>query len=422
MRRFPLLLLLPLFGFGLLFVRQSALARHPLPDPGIASRIDRHLRSIESDLVALRRDLHEHPEISGEEERTAGIVAERLRRLGLEVRTGVGGHGVVGILRGGQPGPRVALRADMDAVRSNDPDPVPFRSKDPTKRHICGHDVHVAVALGVASVLAEERGFVPGTIVFVFQPAEERATGARAMLADSVFRDGMPKAIYAFHTAPLEVGTIGSGPGVQLAGRDRFTLRLEGDAAAADSAAAELERTIQRLSDTTDRAQAFAPRPTPFRVVMGSRSTRDAGGSGWTIAGQLSITSDSLRDDTERTLRAALAAWAQRGVRGTLDYRRREVEGLDNDPALEERARSVLRAALGDSAVILSRRVPPAFSEDFGSFQAEIPGVMLWLGVANAAKGHGGMPHSPDYVADEGAILVGARAMSHVLLDALGSR
>ena len=126
----------------------------------------------------------------------------------------------MGILRGGQPGPVVAYRADMDAVRDNSPDPVPFRSELPGVRHICGHDIHTTVALGVAVALSAVRDELPGTVKFVFQPAEENIQGAKAMIEDGVLEDPAPSAIFAVHTAPLEVGQIGSVEGLGLPGLD----------------------------------------------------------------------------------------------------------------------------------------------------------------------------------------------------------
>ncbi len=282
----------------------------------LEARADARIRAVTRSLIDIRRDLHRHPEVSGQEQRTAGVVSKRLRALGLDVRPSVGGHGVVAVLRGGRPGPRVAIRADMDAVLDDAPDPVAFRSLTPGVRHVCGHDVHTTVALGVAEALTPLRAELTGTVVFLFQPAEERADGARAMLADGAFADGTPDAIYAFHCAPLEVGTIGTKPGIML---------------------------------------------------------------------------------------------APRGA----------IPGVTNDPALEARARVVVRATLGDGALVVSRTVPPAFSEDFGAFQELAPGIMLWLGVSNAAHETTGQPHAPDFVADEGSIAVGARVMSALVLDAL---
>ena len=176
-------------------------------------RVASHVEAHHSEFIALRRDLHRHPELSGREVRTAGVVARQLKSLGLDVRTGVGGHGVVGILKGGRPGPLVAYRADMDAVRSALPDPAPFPSEVPGVRHICGHDVHVAIGVGLASALASVRRDLPGRVMFIFQPAEEGATGARAMLDDGLFATDKPVAVFGLHAAPLEVGRITSKAG-----------------------------------------------------------------------------------------------------------------------------------------------------------------------------------------------------------------
>lgn len=188
--------------------------------PPLFARVAAEAARIEPEIVALRRDLHRHPELSGAESRTAALVAEPLRALGFAVRTGVGGHGVVARLTGGRPGPLVAVRADMDAFPSTAPDPVSeIASTTPGVRHICGHDLHTAVALGTARALASVREDLAGSVLFLFQPSEERATGARAMLNAGAFEDGVPAAVFAFHTAPLEVGEIGTKPGVMLGAR-----------------------------------------------------------------------------------------------------------------------------------------------------------------------------------------------------------
>jgi metal-dependent amidase/aminoacylase/carboxypeptidase family protein len=172
-------------------------------DP-LVSRMAVALEVAQPELIAFRRDLHQHPELSGEGTRTAARVAARLR--------------------GGQPGPVVAFRADMDAVPSSDPDPVEFPSLTPGVRHICGHDVHTTLGVALATAFVAVRGEFPGSLLLLFQPAEERATGARAMLADDAFSLARPAASYEVHTAPLEVGTLGVAYGPLLAGRDRGTV------------------------------------------------------------------------------------------------------------------------------------------------------------------------------------------------------
>ena len=264
-------------------------------------------------IVALRQDLHTHPELSGEEQRTAGVVAERLRALGLDVRGGVGGHGVIARLSGAHPGRTIGFRADMDAFASSAPDPYSFPSMTPGVRHICGHDVHTAVAIATAEAMASVRSQLAGTVVFVFQPAEENARGARAMLDDGALAGESLDAIFAFHTAPMPLGSIGTKSGLLL------------------------------------NANSVAP-------------------------------------------------------------------GATNDVALELRSRGVIRAVVGSEQLVVTTTVVPGFSEDFGHFQAVAPGVMFWLGVSNPERGTVGAPHSPDYVADDAAIHVGARAMSALLL------
>jgi len=275
--------------------------------------IERALVRQRDAIVALRQDLHTHPELSGEEQRTAGLVAERLRALGLDVRSGVGGHGVIARLSGAHPGRMVGFRADMDAFPSSAPDPYSWPSTTPGVRHICGHDVHTAVAVATAEAMASVRSQLAGTVVFVFQPAEETARGARAMLDDGALAGASLDAIFAFHTAPMPLGSIGTKSGVLL------------------------------------NANSVAP-------------------------------------------------------------------GATNDGALELRSRGVIRAVVGSEQLVVTTTVVPGFSEDFGHFQAVAPGVMFWLGVSNPERGTVGAPHRPDYVADDDAIHVGARAASALLL------
>ena len=284
----------------------------PQPAGGdLHTRIAASVDTSTPEWIALHRDLHRHPELSGQEERTARVVAERLEALGLEVRTGVGGHGVVGTLTGGLPGPLVAYRADMDAVRSPAPDSVAFPSTVDGVRHICGHDVHVTIALALASSLAAVRADLPGRVMFIFQPDEERAAGARAMLDAGLFAAEAPVAIFGLHSAPMEVGLVASKAGLMM------------------------------------HASQVAP-------------------------------------------------------------------GVTNHAALFASARADLVRVLGAQAFVDLQEPPPGFSEDFGAFQAEIPGVFLFLGMGPDA-----MPHSAGFVADEGAIPFGVRAMAAVLVGRL---
>jgi metal-dependent amidase/aminoacylase/carboxypeptidase family protein len=375
-------------------------------------RVSAQLQGNEAGLIAFRRDLHQHPEVSGAEERTARVVAERLRAAGLEVRTGFGGHGVVGVLRGGNAGPLVAFRADMDAVPSNAPDPVDFRSRTPGVRHICGHDIHTTVGVAIAEAMAPFRAELRGSVMFVFQPAEERVAGARAMLDDGVFDGATPAAIYAVHTAPLAVGQLATMPGAMMAWRDQVQVRLTGSGNL-DAAADSVRRVIARVG-TVAPAQATAS-VAPGFILAQEGPTRTVDG-GRIVGGSISVATEESSAQARRGIVRGVEALSLPGITGAVDYAPRAVPGIANDPAVTAAAAASIRAVLGESSVLDLNVISPAFSEDFGAFQLVVPGAFFYLGV-----GPIGMPHSPGYVADEASIVVGARAMSAVLLDRLAA-
>jgi metal-dependent amidase/aminoacylase/carboxypeptidase family protein len=395
---------------GVVLAALLALTPQPPADPLDVS-IALTLRQRERALVAIRHDIHQHPELSGEEARTAGIVADHLRELGFEVRTGVGGHGVVGLLRGSRAGPVVAFRADLDAAPSGDTDPAPYRSLTPGVRHICGHDIHTTIGLALAAAFAPLKSELPGSVLLIFQPAEERATGARAMLADSVFALARPVAIYALHTAPLQVGMIGSEPGPLLAGRDEVTVTLTGPAAraAADSVISLLRRTG---TITPQEARGSVPRD----FVMTEIQPPMLLGDSVVVRATLSIADPDARERAQAAMIAGVNRLQSGGLRTRMAYNAQQIAGVTNDFWLTERGEDRIRAVLGDGALTRVGVVSPLFSEDFGSFQERVPGVMFLLGVSNASRGWVGMPHSPAYMADDGAIVIGARAMAAVIL------
>ena len=383
-----------------------------LPGPGdplrtaVAAAVD----AGEAGLIELRRDLHRHPELAGQEERTAGIVAGRLEAAGLEVRTGVGGHGVVAVLHGGRPGPVVAYRADMDAMASEVPDPGPFPSETPGVRHICGHDVHTTIAVGIAEAFAAVREDIPGTVVFLFQPAEETAEGAAALIEDGALDDPAPEAIFAVHCAPLPVGQIASGEGILLAGVDLVRVALSGDGDPAG--AAEASARVITAAAGTGEGEGFTE-----AGVLGSEASE----GGWTVTGMVRASTGERRAVARESIRAGLSALELDGVTLDLAYEEHAIPPVDNDPELIRRSGETLRSVLGDSAVVLVDEPTPSFSEDFSRFQERIPGALWFLGVSNPERGIMGLPHHPRFAADEKAIGIGAKAMAAVLLDVLES-
>jgi metal-dependent amidase/aminoacylase/carboxypeptidase family protein len=389
----------------------------PQTAPTLLERVVAAAAARESSLISVRHDLHRHPDVSGSEVRTARIIAGRLAALGFEVRSGVGGHGVVGVLRGAHDGPLVAFRADMDAVRSQAPDPVAYRSAEPGVRHICGHDVHVAIGLGLAEGFAAVRHELAGAVMLVFQPAEETATGARAMLADGVFGRERPDAIYAVHTSPYEVGTLATRAGGLMAGRSQVHVTLSGSDADANAAAAVVEAI--RSIGTVPPGGAYERPPDGF-VHVQAFGAPEQGSDLTRIHVQVSTADSDTRARARAAIERKVRSLERPGLAIAVRYQDTVIAGVTNDSTLVARGNQAIRRLLGDDAVVHTEGAPPAFSEDFGSFQSEVPGVMYFLGVSNAAAGTVGMPHTDAYVADDAAILVGVRSMAAVLVDRLG--
>ena len=399
----------------LLFVIASN--AHAFQANDLAGAIDARLEEIRAEVIALHRDIHQHPETSGNEERTAGVIADRMRRMGLEVRTGVGGHGVVAVLRGGMPGPIVAFRADMDAVQTPTHDPVEYRSRTPGVRHHCGHDLHATIGVALAEALAPMQSDIPGTIMFIFQPAEESATGAGAMLRDSVFQDVRPAAMFSYHTTPMQVGQFATAAGALLPGRDRVVVTLLGSGAEAAAAAA---RQVLEDVGTVGPQDALTATADDFVFAQVGRPAQGRGG--FVVNATLTTASSQASARAKQQIEQGLEHLESADVAVALVYQEDWVSGVTNDVELVNFAIERMRAAPGVDTVAMVETMSPMFSEDFGRFQAVIPGVMLYLGTSNAEKGWVGMPHSDDFVADEEAIFVGARAMSAVLLDFLRMR
>jgi amidohydrolase len=384
----------------------------------------KHGEALRDKLVEIRRDFHMHPELSGEEVRTSGIVAERLTALGLAVATQVGGYGVVGVLEGGRPGPVVAWRADMDAFPSENTLDVPYNSVVPGVKHVCGHDVHTTIGLGIAEVLSEQREKIAGTIKFIFQPAEENATGAKAMIANGVLTNPEPKAIFGLHVWPLPVNSMGSVAGMILPGMR--VLLIEYDSASApaeelDALTQQIYQALMPLATVPDPSVAFDPEfslSTFVTLIPVPDVDKETGRTkGLRVAIRTSedeATCQQLRQElhtrmdeiaTESHVKLSYTWWDDRAVPATL-----------NDQALEVKMRGVLRQALGEENLLLMDRPFPFASEDFARYLGHIPGVFYWLGVANPEKGITGIPHTPDFDVDEDCIMVGVNAMSKMLL------
>ncbi|MCS6805599.1 MAG: amidohydrolase [Acidobacteriota bacterium] len=392
-------------------------------------QIARLVEAMKDKLVATRRDFHMYPELSNREERTARVIAERLRQLGLQVKTGVAKHGVVALLKGDKPGPVVAYRADMDALPIEETIDVPYKSRHPGVKHACGHDVHMTIGLGVAEVLSQMKSYIPGTIKFLFQPAEEgppagEEGGALLMIKEGALENPRPSAIFGLHVMPLmEVGTIGYNVGPVMASADRFTITIRGkkvhgayphegiDAVVVAAHAVVALQTIRsRRTNTQD----------PIVLTIGSIQ----GGN------RFNIISDEVKlEGTVRTLNEQTRSMVEQMIHQTLkgvtesfgaSYTMSYIPGAAvtiNDPQLGQQMLPTVRRVVGLDRVFSS---PPQMgSEDFSYLAREVPGFFFFLGVGNKAKGITAMIHTPEFDVDEDSLLVGTKVAANLLLDYL---
>ncbi|MBE8472130.1 M20/M25/M40 family metallo-hydrolase [Streptomyces sp. 3R004] len=393
--------------------------------------------NLDEELIELRREIHRRPELAGEERETAGLVAEQLRAAGLEVTTGVGGHGVLAVLDGSADGPTVAYRADMDAVDAErNVLPIPrsdrvfdegFASRVPGVAHLCGHDLHTAIGVGVARTLAQGSEPVRGRLVFVFQPAEEPLHGAAAMLETGLVQRLAPREFYALHCSPYPSGTIGVSPGYGLPGLDHARIVLPGgdDDAALAAVAAEVGElgTVgfpQSLADYHARFHALVE-PEAAASIQESVSLAQ-----WTeqTPDGTSVAHVHLRvwpHERLPGLRARISRLAE-AAGGHVEFPGDPFPAMVNSAELSTAAGRYLSAALGPESVLWGRASWPFNCEDFALFLDQAPGAQFYLGVADAEAGMNGAPHTPDFAADERAIGHGVRAMSGLLLDRLAAR
>lgn len=401
------------------------------------AEIDRRTEAVMPKVVAWRRDLHQHPELSSFETRTAALVAEHLRALGMEVRTGVGGTGVVGVLKGRRPGPVVALRADMDGLPVTELTDLPFKStvraryngQDVGVMHACGHDNHVAIAMGAAEVLAGMRDQLPGTIKFIFQPAEEGhpegGGGAERMIADGVLENPKVDAIFGLHVWPGPAGSIGYRPGPTMAASNSYSVIVHGrqthgaapwngvdPIVTASQIVVGLQTIVSRQVNITE---------VPAIVTVGAIQ----GGVRNNIIPDSVVMIGTIRTFEPRQ-RALVFESVQRTaeqIAASAGARARVVidSGYPvtyNDSTLTQRMVPSLTRVAGRDV-----QIQPLVTgaEDFSYFQARVPGLFMFLGVTPRDQDwrKAAANHSPYFFADEAALPTGVRAMASLAVDYL---
>ena len=412
------------------------------PDTAFASDIDSEARKIEARVIAWRRDLHQHPELGNREFRTSKIVAEHLRALGIEVKEKVAHTGVVGLLRGGRPGPVVALRADMDALPVTEEVDVPFRSTVKTDwsgmscgvMHACGHDGHTAILMGVAEVLAGMRDRIPGTVKFLFQPAEEGAPddergGAQLMIEEHCLDAPKVGAIFGLHvTSNHHTGKIGYRFGPMMASSDELRIFLRGvqthgampwrgvdPIVVGAQVVLGLQTIVARRVDITKE-----PSVVTVGVFRGGNRSNIIPDE-VKMEGTIRTFDEAQRGDIhEHVKRITEMIAASGGAKATVAIKR----GYDvtvNDPELTQWALPTLARVVGDDNIGVVDKVCGA--EDFSFYQKAVPGLFFRLGctppdrsLAAAAPGH-----SPRFYLDEACLVLGVKALSSLAVDWLAA-
>jgi len=368
-----------------------------------------------AELVAVRRDLHQHPETAFQEVRTSGLVAERLRALGLEVRTGVGRTGVLATVKGARPGRTVLLRADMDALPIHEENEVPYRSQHDGAMHACGHDCHTSILLALAKRFARDAATQAGDVRFCFQPAEEQGGGAEAMIADGAL-EPKPDAAFGLHVwQTLPIGKVGVTPGPFMAAVDEFRVTIRG--VGAHAAMPEAGRDpVLCLAHVVTALQAIASREVdPLKEVVVSVTQLRAGSafniippSAW-MNGTVRVFDpaiwEALPGRFERIVRGVAQAFECEAEIEYLRYNRPTV----NDKAMAALATEVAAEVVGADNVIDDIRTMGG--EDFASFLARVPGCFIAIGSRNEERGLIYEHHHPRFDVDERALEIGAEIL-----------
>jgi len=377
----------------------------------------------EKEIIDIRRDLHMYPDLSGEEERTSNIVVEHLVKNDIEVQRCEENYGVVGRLKGGRPGPVIALRADMDALPLDEKTDLPWASRIEGRMHACGHDVHTAILLGAASVLASVRNELAGTVVFLFQPSEEFFPGsALGMIDEGALENPRPDAVFALHTSPIPTGRISVSGGPFIGSVSTFSLRIFGKGGhfslphlAVDPIVVASHVVVACNSMISRRVDPLETAVLTFGMIQGG--TRD------NIIGDMVVLRGNI-GSLDESLCARLMAEMEKTVKGITEamgatYKLKYIHGYPttrNDPAKADYVRRVASEILGEANVLPG--MPTLGGEDMSYFLQKVPGAIFFLGVHDpAGVDPPAANHDPRFAPDEKAIAVGMELMSRLVVD-----
>jgi amidohydrolase len=415
----------------------------PAPNPALAAQIDQRAKAIEDKLIAWRRDIHEHPELGNQENRTAKLVADHLRALGMEVKTGVAGTGVVAVLKGGKPGPVVALRADMDALPVKEQVDLPFASKakgtylgkEVDVMHACGHDTHTAILMATAEVLAGMKDQLPGSVKFIFQPAEEspadfepdgkKIWGAKMMVQEGVLENPKVDAIFGLHvSSAYPAGKLSWRSGPAMAAADQFWIDVTGKQTHGARPWSGIDPIVVSsqiiLGLQTIPSRQINSMLEPAVITVGAIH----GGNRMNIVpdnvamtGTIRTYDEGMKKDIHQRI-ARTADMIAQSAGAKADVRVVELYNATvNNPALTEQTGPTLRRVAGEGNYGLQPK--STASEDFSFYQEKVPGMFFYLGVTPKGTDveKAAPNHSPRFYVDESGLINGVRALSNLTVD-----
>jgi len=398
-------------------------------DAGLLSKeIDRLATQVEPQVIEWRRNIHQNPELSNQEFRTGKLVAEHLKKLGMEVKAGVAKTGVIGILKGTKPGPVVALRADMDALPVTEQTGLPYSSKVIGVMHACGHDMHTATLMGAAMVLSKLKDQLPGTVKFIFQPAEEglpegEEGGAPLMIKEGALENPKPNVIFGLHTAPSPLGTIGYRAGSAAASGDELSIVVKGIQTHGANPWLGVDpivvasQIVIGLQSIVSRQVNLTTTPAVISICQfqgGERSNIIP--AQVELKGTIRVFDPKIRKAIHERIKTTAEMIAKSGG-ATAEVKVREMFAIVyNDPTLTKQMIPTINRLVGEKAVL---EFPLSTgSEDFSFYQEKIPGVFFFVGTVPPG-GKATYNHTPFFAPDERALSLGVRAMANIAVDYL---
>lgn len=390
-------------------------------------RLKSDIDELVPDMVAMRRDLHEHPELAFEEVRTAGIVAGRLRAIGLEVQTGIAKTGVVGTLKGGKSGSgakTLAIRADMDALPIHELNEIDYRSTIDGKMHACGHDGHTSVLLAVADLLSKRRDELNGNVRFIFQPAEEIIGGAEPMVKEGVLT-GVDNIIGLHIFSDFPLGRVGVRAGATFASADKFVLKIHGKGGHGAMPQTAVDPIIVAAHITTALQTLVSRETSPFSPTVITVARIEAG-TAFNIIPEVAELWGSLRayDAGHRARMVRRITELAQGIASAMNASC-EVEIFDgcpacvNDPAMSELVQRAAASAVGAQAVDTGEEVMTTGSDDMAYFLQTVPGCYFIVGAHNTANEARYPHHHPRFNIDEDSLPIAAEVLTRSALDYL---